>query len=77
MDLEKKTNNADKPMENWTRVIIETDEKNPKTIAVVVNDDYEVADGFRVRLKPSTLPWSQSLSFGGIGSLPYEFLRLI
>lgn len=58
MDLEKKTNNADKPMENWTRVIIETDEKNPKTIAVVVNDDYGVADGFRVRLKPSTLPWS-------------------
>ena len=54
MDLEKNTNNADKPMENWTRVIIETDEKNPKTIAVVVNDDYEVADGFRVRLKPST-----------------------
>ena len=58
MDLEKKTNNADKPMENWTRVIIETDEKNPKTIAVVVYDDYEVAVGFRVRLKPSTLPWS-------------------
>ena len=58
MDLEKNTNNADKPMENWTRVIIETDEKNPKTIAVVVNDDYKVADGFRVRLKPSTLPWS-------------------
>ena len=58
MDLEKKKNNADKPMENWTRVIIETDEKNPKTIAVVVNDDYEVADGFRVRLKTSTLPWS-------------------
>lgn len=58
MDLEKKTNNVDKPMENWTRIIIETDEKNPKTIAVVVNDDYEVADGFRVRLKPSTLPWS-------------------
>ncbi|MBU9695583.1 hypothetical protein KSL82_06710 [Limosilactobacillus portuensis] len=58
MDLEKRAHDTNKPMENWTRVIIETDEKNPKTIAVVVNDDYEVADGFRVRLKPSTLPWS-------------------
>lgn len=50
--------NSKSPMTNWTRVIVETDEKNPKTIAVVVNDDYEVADGFRVRLKPSALPWS-------------------
>lgn len=58
MNLQKQTNSDDKPMKNWTRVIIETDEKNPKTIAVVVNNDYEVADGFRVRLKPSKLPYS-------------------
>lgn len=50
MDLKEKTNNADKPMENWTRVIIETDEKSPKTIAVVVNDDYKVADVLGVSL---------------------------
>lgn len=58
MDLQKQTNSDDKPMKNWTRIIIETDEKNPKTIAVVVNNDYKVADGFRVRLKPSKLPYS-------------------
>lgn len=40
------------PMTNWSRVIIETDEKHPKIIACVTNTDYRLADGFRVRLKP-------------------------
>ncbi len=40
-------------MSNWVRVTIETDEKNPKFLAVITNDDCETTDGLRVRLKPS------------------------
>lgn len=51
--FEKLTNNAKTPMTNWTRVIIETDEKSPKLLAVVTNDDCETVEGLRVRLIPS------------------------
>lgn len=51
-ELELKSNKNNSPMKDWSRVIIETDESTPKTIAIVTNDDYELADGFRVRLKP-------------------------
>ena len=50
--LEIKTNKDNFPMKNWSRVIIETDEPNPKLIAIVTNKDFDLADGFRVRLKP-------------------------
>lgn len=55
-DLEKfisETRDEKKPMDNWTRVIIETEEKNPKPIAVITNDNFELAKGFRIRLLPS------------------------
>ena len=48
-----KTNSEDKPMVNWTRVIIETEEKNPKPIAVITNDNFELVEGFKIRLLPS------------------------
>lgn len=51
--FEKLTNNAKTPMTNWTRVIIETDEKNPKLLAVITNNDCETVEGLRVRLIPS------------------------
>lgn len=51
--FEKLTNNAKTPMTNWTRVIIETDEKNPKLLAVITNNDCESVEGLRVRLIPS------------------------
>lgn len=38
-------------MSHYSRVIIER-EKDSEPIAVITNDDCEVADGFRVRLKP-------------------------
>lgn len=40
-------------MSNWVRVIVETDEKNPKLLAVITNDDCETTEGLRVRFKPS------------------------
>lgn len=54
----KESEDTTKPMKNWTRVVIETAEKNPKTLAVVTNNDFELAEGIRVRMKPSNLPYS-------------------
>lgn len=41
-----------KSLEDYTRVIIETEEENPITIAVITSEEVEVADGYRVRLTP-------------------------
>ena len=35
-----------------TKIVVETDEKDPKTIAVITAEDIEVVEGFRVRLTP-------------------------
>lgn len=42
-----------KLLQDYTRIIVETDEKHPKTIAIVTADDFELADGFRVRMTPN------------------------
>ncbi|WP_242363044.1 hypothetical protein, partial [Limosilactobacillus antri] len=52
-ELKKETEGVVKPMSNWSRVIVETDEKSPKLLAVITNKDCETAQGLRVRLKPS------------------------
>ena len=36
----------------WTRIIVETDEKDPVVIATITEDDIDMADGYRVRLRP-------------------------
>lgn len=41
-----------KSLEDYTKVIIETEEENPTTIAVITSEEVEVADGYRVRLTP-------------------------
>lgn len=51
-ELEKETKNINKPMTKWTRVIVETDEEYPRTVALITDDASEVDTGFRVRLKP-------------------------
>lgn len=51
--LIKETQNTDEPMNKWTRVIIQINEKNPKPIAIMTNDNYEVAKGFVIRLLPA------------------------
>lgn len=35
-----------------TKIVVETEEKDPKTIAVITAEDVDVAEGFRVRLTP-------------------------
>ena len=36
----------------WTRIIVETDEENPVTIATITADETDMADGYRVRFRP-------------------------
>ena len=35
-----------------TKIVVETDEEEPKTIAVITADDIDSAEGFRVRITP-------------------------
>lgn len=39
-------------LKDYTKIVVETDEENPTTIATVTSDDISVADGYRVRLTP-------------------------
>lgn len=47
-----KTQSVNEAIADFSRIIVETDEKNPKVIAVITNHDFEIADGYRIRLKP-------------------------
>lgn len=35
-----------------TKIVVETEEKEPKTIAVITAEDVDSAEGFRVRITP-------------------------
>lgn len=37
----------------WDSLVVETDEPNPRIIAKIDRNDFDMADGFRIRLKPS------------------------
>ena len=39
-------------LKDITRVIVETDEENPVSIAVITADDIKPANGYRVRMRP-------------------------
>lgn len=39
-------------LKDYTKVVVETDEENPTTIAMITSEDVLVADGYRVRLTP-------------------------
>lgn len=54
--MSQKINNV-RPIGNeeirgYTRIVVETDEDNPKTIAEITNELITSADGYRVRLTP-------------------------
>lgn len=51
-EFEKATNECQKPMSDYSRIIVETDEKSPKTLAVITDDDCETVEGLRVRFLP-------------------------
>lgn len=56
-------------LEGYTRLVVETDEKKPVTIVEITSDFMDVADGYRLRLRPD-YDTQCSLSTGGQGSLP-------
>lgn len=39
-------------LEDYTKIVVETDEPNPETIATITKDKVFVAVGYRVRLTP-------------------------
>lgn len=39
-------------LKDYTRIAVETDEENPKTIAIIEADEIEPSYGFGVRLTP-------------------------
>lgn len=43
---------SDGTLRGWTKIVIETDEDNPVTIATITEEKKEVAAGYRVRLTP-------------------------
>lgn len=40
-------------LHDYTKVVVETESKNPVTIAVITADGWELADGYRIRLTPT------------------------
>ena len=53
-----------------TKIVVETDEKDPKTIAVITADDIDSAEGFRVRITPK-----YDQSEGETNETLYDILR--
>ena len=40
-------------LNSYTKIIVETDEENPVTIATITANETDVANGYRVRLTPN------------------------
>ncbi len=40
-------------LKDYTKIVVETDEENPTTIADINCDEIKVANGYRVRLVPN------------------------
>lgn len=45
--------NDPETLHNYTKIVVETDEKNPVLIAEVTADGWALADGYRIRLTPT------------------------
>ncbi|WP_282803656.1 hypothetical protein [Secundilactobacillus kimchicus] len=50
--MKKNQNISPLDMRDWTKVVVETEEKHPKVVAEITANNFEVAEGFRVRLTP-------------------------
>lgn len=42
----------EKPLKEYTKIVVETDTENPVPIAVITADTVNIAKGYRVRLTP-------------------------
>ena len=52
MKRANETKKSNGTLSDYTKVVVETDEKNPVTIATITNENVDVADGYRVRMSP-------------------------
>lgn len=52
MERENFTNDPVEEIRGYSRIVVETDEENPETVAVISADTIDPAEGFRVRLRP-------------------------
>ena len=52
MEKEKEMTETSNFLKEYTRIVVETDEENPVTIAIITASDIFPADGYRVRLTP-------------------------
>ena len=50
--MEKEEKMSLESLSDITKIVVETDGKDPKTIAVITADDIDSAEGFRVRITP-------------------------
>lgn len=41
-----------KDLGDYTRIVVETDEKNPETIALISPEEMDCKEGLRIRLTP-------------------------
>lgn len=51
-------------LKDFTKIVVETDEKNPATIATITNGETVVADGYRIHTKIRLMffvPWRARL----------------
>lgn len=50
--MERKVICVDESLKDYTKIVVETDEENPITIAEVTVNEIQAANGYRVRLTP-------------------------
>ena len=50
--MEKRRKMNPKSLSDITKIVVETDEEDPKTIAVITAEYIDSAEGFRVRITP-------------------------
>lgn len=41
------------PLEDYTKIVVETDEENPVTIVEITSEEINIAVGYKVRLTPT------------------------
>ena len=51
--LDREVRKVEESLKDYTKIVVETDEDNPVTIAVITANDISPADGYRVRLTPT------------------------
>ena len=52
LNFKKEMKMSVEALSDITKIVVETDEQDPKIIAVITEEDIDSAEGFRVRITP-------------------------